>query len=162
MSVDTVLYSAPWIPYNDTLLRSRLVLEYPKNLVFTAQLLSRVQSSDVYDRHPEAETFDPSLLQNVDWRQSLIVVDPHSHLLLAPEPVRRLVLLDRRLHYRDAAEAIFSPFRFLAPMHSFRYQWLCIAILVVASFAWLRVTGRNPYSLVLSSRVRASEAPPRR
>lgn len=159
-SLDAVLHTSPWVPYNDTLFQSRFVLTYPKNVIFTAQLLSHVQSSDVYDRYPYAETFDVTLFQHVDWQQSLIVIDRHSNVILAPEAVNQLIRLDRRLRYETAAQHIFDPFRFL-PFQLFRFQWLGIALMLLLGCAWLSVNGNMKRRLVVSSKVRASVASPR-
>lgn len=152
MSLDNVLYVDSWIPYNDTLLESRLVLTYPKNQIFTLQLLTRVLESDVYNRYPLAEKFQIENLQDIDWKQNLIVVDRDSNLVVAPEPVKDLVWLDRRLHYREAAKNIFGPFHILPNiMQIFKFQWLWVGcILLTYMIALYVVEKRKQYRLVFS------------
>ncbi|GFW05470.1 uncharacterized protein TNCV_2584501 [Trichonephila clavipes] len=111
MSLETILYSDPWIPYNDTFFHSRLVLAYPKNMIFTAQLLSHVMSLPVYQKYPYAERFQVQSLQNVDWEQTLIVLNHDSQVVLSPEPVLELIQLDRRLEFQKAKGIIFGTFR---------------------------------------------------
>ncbi|GFW97225.1 uncharacterized protein TNCV_4784391 [Trichonephila clavipes] len=154
MSLETILYSDPWIPYNDTFFHSRLVLSYPKNMIFTAQLLSHVMSLPVYQKYPYAEPFQVQSLQNVDWEQTLIVFNHDSQVVLAPEPVLQLIQLDRRLEFQKAKEIIFGPFR-LFPFQLFQSQWVWILGLLV-SWTLMSVLStliqRKPYRLELSSK----------
>ncbi|GFT14690.1 uncharacterized protein NPIL_137071 [Nephila pilipes] len=153
MSVDTILYTAPWVPYNDSLFHSRLVLSYPKNMIFTAQLLSHVLSLPVYQNYPFAERFPIQSLQNVNWEQTLIVLNPDSQVVMAPEPVLALIQLDRRLQFQEAQQIIFGPFRLL-PFGWFHSQWIWIISLLVGytlMTALLTLIQRKPYRLVLSS-----------
>lgn len=107
----TVLHQDAWTPYNDTFYQSRMVLTYPKNVIFTVQLLSKVQSHPVYQHFPHAERFDATSLQTVDWPQAMIVFDQDHRVVMAPEPVLQLIQLDRRLHYKQASRMIFGPFQ---------------------------------------------------
>lgn len=149
-SLNAILHQTPWIPYNDTFYHSRMILTFPKNVIFTAQLLSHVQSLPVYKQYPHAERFEAKWLQNVDWKQSMIVFDDNSHVVMAPEPVMDLIQLDRRLQYKEAADGIFGSFR---PMF-LKKQWLWILGLVLG---WIlvnvfsTVAKRTPYRLVLSN-----------
>lgn len=151
MSIDTVLHEFPWIEYNDTLNRSRLVLLWPRNAIFTSQLLSQVCSLDVYDRHPHAERFNARALQGVDWEKTIIVIDSQSRLVLAPEPVRDLVQLDRRLRYTEAADRIFGPFRVLPLLQVFSLQWIWI-ILTIAVLLSLELFRKRPLRLALPNK----------
>lgn len=156
MSVESVLYDSPWIDYNDTLLRSRLVLTWPKNMIFTAQLLDCVSSLDVYNNYPYAERMDATTLQNVDWENSLIVIDSESQIVLAPEPVRRLVQLDGRLRFTKAANQIFGPFRILPSfLQLFDRIWLYVLLFMIAivlSIEKLYKFRQNRFRLVLTSK----------
>lgn len=154
-SLTFTLYTDPWIPYNDTLFHSRLVLTYPKNLIFTTQLLSRVQSLPVYKDYPDAEQFSIQSLQTIDWKNSLIVLNRDSHVVMAPEPVLKLIQLDRRLNYQEAANTIFGPFQ-IWPFQWFHSQWIWLVCLVLG---WIFMTvlsiliQRKPYQLVVSSKL---------
>lgn len=153
-SLYTVLHQSPWITYNDTLFHSRYVLTYPKNIIFTAQLLSNVHSLPVYQTFPSAERFSMTKLQNVDWDNSMIVFDSQSRVVIAPEPVQELIQLDRRLHYKEAFQTIFKPFHLL-PTKWFRFQWWWITSLVLGWLlmtVWSHVEKRKPHQLVLSNK----------
>lgn len=162
-SLNSILYTDSWIPYNDTLFHSRLVLNYPKNLIFTTQLLSRVQSLSVYQDYPDAERFAIQSLQSIDWEKSLIVFNRDSHVVMAPEPVLKLIQLDRRLNYREAADTIFGPFQIL-PFQWFHSQWIWMVCLLLG---WIILTflstlvQRMPYQLVVSSKVSNRSIRPR-
>lgn len=154
-SVQAVLHQNPWIPYNDTFFHSRMVLTYPQNMIFATQLLHDVQSLDVYKQFPSAERFNPQRFQDVDWQNSMIVFDDASRVVLAPEPVVELIQMDRRLHYREAFQTVFGPFRIL-PIALFRFQWFWIWSLIlgwiITRFS-LNVVKRMPYRLVLTSKL---------
>lgn len=121
MSLQQILFQSPWISYNDKFLQSRITLTYPENVIFTAQLLKHVMESEVYKNYPQAETMDCSEFQRVDWENAIVVFDNELHLILAPDPVHKLVRLDRRLQYERAADAIFGSFRVFPFLESFRY-----------------------------------------
>lgn len=153
-SLENILYKNSWVTYNDTMFHSRIVLAYPKNMMFSAQFLSHVLTLPVYQKYPYAERFDARLLQNVDWQRSLIVLDHASRVVLAPEPVLQLIQLERRLQYQQAAKTIFSPFQFI-PFTIFQYQWLWIfgiLISMLAVIGFLSLKQRKPHRLVLTSK----------
>lgn len=132
MSLREILFRSPWIPYNDKFLQSRITLTYPENAIFTAQLLKHVMESDVYKNYPQAETMDCSEFDRIDWTDAIIVFDNELNLILAPDPVHRLVRLDRRLQYERAAEAIFGSFRVFPFLETFNYMGFGIfAILLI-------------------------------
>ncbi|GBN13124.1 hypothetical protein AVEN_257703-1 [Araneus ventricosus] len=110
--LEAILYKNPWITYNDTIFHSRVVLTFPKNMIFAAQFLSHVLSLPVYRRYPYAERFDVYLLQNVDWKHTLIVLDHASRVLLALDPVLQLIQLERRLQYQQAANIFLVHFKY--------------------------------------------------
>ncbi|GFS67168.1 uncharacterized protein TNCV_713161 [Trichonephila clavipes] len=101
-------------------------------MIFTAQLLSHVMSLPVYQKYPYAEPFQVQSLQNVDWEQTLIVLNHDSQAVLAPEPVLQLIQLDRRLEFQKAKEIMFGPFRLSFPFQLFQSQWVWILGLLVS------------------------------
>lgn len=158
-SLERVLFRSPWVPYNSQFVRSRLTLAYPENVVFAAQLLKHLSQLGVYRDYPYAERFDDGDLERVDWRSALIILDRDLRLVFAPDPVYRLVQLDRRLHYREAAAALFAPFRFLPAIEVFRRQWAGILALLLLyySVSWLASRRGSDHAWVLPSR---TEGPP--
>lgn len=157
-SLEAILYTNPWITYNDTMFHSRVVLNYPKNMIFTAQLLSHVLSLPVYKHYPYAERFEAHSLNDVEWQHSLIILDHASRVVLAPDPVLELIQLERRLQYQQAVKNIFHPFKTL-PFAIFKYQWgiiLGILISIMAVTGFLSLKRRMPYRLVLPSKVSKS------
>lgn len=145
-----VLQREAWIPYNDTFHHSRMVLTYPKTVVFTMQLLSKVQSLPVYKKFPAAERFDATLFQNVDWQDVIIVFDQEHRVVMAPEPVLQLIRLERRLSHHKAKRIIFGPFKPQIP-----YLWVWITCMLVYWFGTLFFSSQSPYKgnlVVLSSK----------
>lgn len=128
MSLEYILFKDPWINYNNNFIRSRLVLQYPQNVIFTVQLLHRVTNSNVYKTFPYADQMDVTLFKNVNWEQAFIIFNHDLQVVVAPEPVLRLISLDRRLH--SQASSIFGPFRW-SWIELFRYQWLGILFIVI-------------------------------
>lgn len=131
MSLEKILFESPWISYNDKFIQSRITLTYPENVIFTAQFLKHAMDSDVYKRYPYAEKMDVSAFQGVDWSKAIVVFDHESNLILAPDPVHRLVRLDRRLRHKEAVDRVFDPFRFLPFLESFRGTEIKIFIIVL-------------------------------
>lgn len=133
-----VLHREPWIYYFDEFSRDKNVLSYPKNLIFTAQFLTehlKYASEHIYPKHlfPFAEKFNLFPLNEIDWKTNIIVFDKHSNILLAPEPVKDLVNLDRRLRYAEARDAIFGGFRFFPEfLEIFHLRWFVFFICVSA------------------------------
>lgn len=153
--LEKVLYYSPWIPYHDSLIQSRLLFTYPKNKIFTTQLLKTVCSSDTYNAYPNAEAFDLSLLDQVQWEREFIVLDRELRVLTAPEPVLQLIQLDRRLHPKRAAQHIFGPFRLL-PFEWFRSQWYWIGMFLLCwsvTVFWKRVKQYTFRRLVIPSKI---------
>lgn len=146
MLIETILYDKPWIPYNDTFVRSRIVLDYPKNLVFTLQYLKEhFENNEAYTRYPDVERFDTHSLKLVEWEKALIVLDRDANVVVAPDPVKRLINLDRRTRYGEAYDYVFGPFAsFLSPLHLFRHVWL-VWFLVLLFYAWTRLSPRSKY-----------------
>lgn len=156
MSLKKILFQSPWIPYNDKFLQSRITLTYPENVIFTAQFLKHVMESDVYKKHPQAEKMDCSSFGQVDWENAIIVFDNELHLILAPDPVHRLVRLDRRLQYKEAVGAIFGSFRFLPFLETFRHHGVVIfIILLFYGLRWLYVLRYKNGLLTLSNKTLA-------
>lgn len=153
MSVNQVLFQSPWIPYNDKFLKSRITLTYPENVIFTAQFLKHVMESDVYKRYPLAEKMDFSIFQEIDWNNALIVFNSELQLILAPDPVHRLIRLDRRLQYKKAVNVIFGSFRFFPFLESFRHVEFGIFILLLFYVLhWIYALRYNVGFLTLSNK----------
>lgn len=152
-SLQHILFHSPWIPYNTKFIHSRISLTYPENVIFTAQLMKYLSQLDIYKSHPYAEKIKINDFQHIDWTKTLIVFNRDLQLLFAPDPVQKLVRLDRRLHYKEASATIFGPFRFLPFLEVFRYQWLGIFLMFVFYTAnWLIVTQYKGYSVALSNK----------
>lgn len=152
-TVEDILFHSPWIPYNSKFLRSRISLSYPENVVFTAQFLKHLSQSDVYKHHRYAEKPKTWDLQHVDWTKAVIAFDKDLQLRVAPDPVRELVQLERRLNYPRAAAVIFNPFRFFPLSEVFRHQWLGLVLIfvfyILSALVSIRYTG---YSLALPNK----------
>lgn len=162
MSIEQVLLKVPWIPYNDKFVQSRIILTHPENVIFAAQFLMHVMNSDVYQKFPYAEKMDPTLLQTVDWTKAIIVFDHNLQLKVAPDPVLKLLQLDRRLRYKEAAANIFGPFRFFPFLELFRFQWLGILLIfLLYTFSRLIVKKYNVRSLALSKKPSDAQEDPR-
>lgn len=164
MSLEHILFQFPWISYNDNFLKSRIILTYPKNVIFTAQFLKHVMESDVYKKYPHAEKMDVTTFQDVDWINTVVIFNNNLDLILAPDPVHRLVRLSRRLQYKDAVTAIFGPFRLFPVLELFRFQVLGILLIIfyygITKFYAIRY---KVHSLVLSSKTLTdSKDPPNR
>lgn len=153
MSLQNVLFNMPWISYNDKFLQSRIVLAYPENVIFTAQFLKHVMESDIYKTYPYAEKINCSAFQDVDWNNSIIVFNNDLQLILAPDPVHKLVRLNSRLEYEQAATAIFESFRFIPHVELFRYQGIVIfLVFFFYGLKWLNSLRYRIGSLTLSSK----------
>lgn len=126
--METFLYKQPWVPYLDNFFQSYLVLEYPKNMIFTAQVLTRYlkEGKKIYDTHPYAQKFDVSSLGGIDWKNTVMTIDEHSEFRVAPEPVRELINLGRRLDYEKAERFLFPSFSFIR-----RYGFVVLLMIVV-------------------------------
>jgi hypothetical protein len=117
MNYSEMLVDRPWIPYLRTFFRDSLVLEHPRNVVFVAQLLHErlSEARSIYEEYPRAEQFDLTELNGIEWEKEPIVFDSDFRMIEAPEPVRKLENLHRRLNYADAKAFVFgaSPARYL-------------------------------------------------
>lgn len=162
MALEQVLFQSPWIPYAAHFFHSRITLTYPENVIFTAQLAQHLADLDVYRTHPYAEKVDLASLDAIDWTQALVVLDRDLQLLFAPVPVQELVRLDRRLHYRQAADVLFAPFRLPSLPRLFHYQWLGLFLLwaLYAAVAALASARYRDYSLALPSTPSVSSPDP--
>lgn len=152
--MEEILFKSPWAPYNDQLFHSRIALTYPRNLIFTVQFVNKMVTSDIYQKYPEAEKINLPSLQDIDWQQSIIVFNSDLKLLLAPDPVHKLMQLHRRLHFDAAADRIFGPFRFLPSFfETFRFQMVGIVLIMLCRVAivWLGGKYDNANALTLSN-----------
>lgn len=162
-SLEHILFRSPWVPYNNQFIQSRITLTYPENVIFTAQFLKHLSQLNVYKDYPYAERFDYYGFEQIDWKRALIIFDRDLRLVFAPDLVYQLVQLDRRLHFREAAAAIFSPFRFFPAFEVFRHQWVGIfAIFLLYALNWLVSKRGRDYYLVLSSKPLARSPDPGR
>lgn len=162
-SLEHILFRSPWVPYNNQFIQSRITLTYPENVIFTAQFLKHLSQLSVYKEYPYAERLDYYDLSQVDWKNTLIMLDRDLRLVFAPDRVHELVRLDRRLHFREAAAAIFNPFRFFPALEVFRHQWVGIfALFLLYALNWLVSRRGKDYSLVLSSKTSSRPADPGR
>ena len=151
-SLEKILFDSSWIPYNNHFSQSRIILAYPENVVFTAQFIKHVSSLDVYKHYPYAEKINLSDFKLIPWKETIIAFDRDLQLIFAPDPVRQLIRLERRLQYKEATGKLFTPFRFFPFFEVFRYQWLGVLwILFFYSMNWLIAKRYKGYSLALSS-----------
>lgn len=127
-----ILYSDAWISYGESFVRSSIVLEYPKNLIFTLQYLEQhaIETENVYETFPFAERFDATTLNAVDWSNSIIVIDANDRLLVAPDPIRHLISLDRRLRYWEMEKHAMTLTSWI-PKQWMSYEWLIITVAVM-------------------------------
>lgn len=131
--MENILLKEPWIPYVDNFIQSQIVLTYPKNMIFTSQILTNhlKNTQDIYKKFPYAEKFNINLLSTVDWNNTTLTFDKDLNLILAPEPVKKLINLNKRLNYKKAYSYIFFPFQFIG---SFA---LIVSIFVIIYFSIL-------------------------
>lgn len=127
--MDTFLYKQPWVPYMDNCFQSFLVLDYPKNMIFTAQILTHVlkKTKKINDAFPYVEKFDISTLNTIDWKNTIITVNKHAEFLVAPLPVAHLMNLSKRLDYEKARKLLFPP------LLVYRYSIVVILMIIVYS-----------------------------
>lgn len=135
-----ILHDEPWISYFDN--GTKRTLSYPKNVVFVAQFLTRHlkdAARDVYNAgYPDAEKFNLQSLNEVNWQNSILIFDRYFNLIVAPEPLKRLANLDRRLRYKRAHDHIFGGVRFFPKfMEIFRLRWF-LALYVFLSLLLYR------------------------
>lgn len=160
-SVGNVLFHHPWIAYNRQLTQSRLTLTYPENVIFVGQLLDEIERLDVYQTHPYAQKPDATPLQQVDWSKALIVLDRELQIVMAPDAVRELVQLDRRLAFQEARDTIFGPFRFWPWVEVFQRPWIGIVVAIVCYLlSALGSTVRTGDSVALTSKSLTLEEDP--
>lgn len=143
--MEKILLKKPWIPYADNFVTNYIVLNYPKNIIYVSQLLSNHLEfvKKLYKKLPYAEKFNPFLLQAVDWKTSPLTFNADGHLLIAPEPIKKLVNLNKRLHYKKAYSFIFLHI----PIFKSFFLVVCITMLVYFSilFREYNIFGRLKY-----------------
>lgn len=122
-------FKQPWINYFDSFFQSSLILEYPKNMIFTAQILTHHLKNNIYDTFPYAEKFDLSSLNTIDWKNTVVTIS--KDLVIAPEPLKQLINLEKRLNYEKAKDFLFHSFQ-LPIINSFY-----IVVLVIFAFSFL-------------------------
>lgn len=135
-----VLLDKPWINYLEAASQHHddtWILFYPENVIFTAQYLIHhldfVQKY-VYNRYPDAEKFNLDVLNGIEWKKAVFVIDASSYTLIsAPDPIQNLINLDRRLRYQDARDHIFGGFRWIPYLEFFKLRWF----LLLYAFSWI-------------------------
>lgn len=112
--METYLYSKPWVSYVDYFFQSQLILKYPKNMIFVAQVLTDhlKKAKKLYEKYPYAEKFDISSLDTIDWQNTVLSINKHLEWVVAPEPVRKLMNLDKRLDFEKAHNFLFRSLQF--------------------------------------------------
>lgn len=159
--LEQILFHSPWVPYNDKFIQSRITLTYPENVIFAAQCLKHVTHLQVYKKFPYAEKIDISEFAKVDWTKAIVVFDKDLQLLFAPDPVYKLVRLERRLGYREGFDAVFAPFRFLPFFKVYQCLGVFLIFFVYGCLTWLIARRYRDYSVVLSSKPSTDSTDPR-
>jgi len=129
--METFLHKSPWVSYMDNFYQDYLILEYPKNIIFTAQILKSFleNAKKIYDKYPYAEKFDISTLDSIDWNKTVISINKYSEFIVAPEPLKQLINLNKRLNFKKAREYLFPSFSFITN-YSFVVIFIFLAFFV--------------------------------
>lgn len=132
--MENILFKEPWMDFLDNYYLNYNVIEYPKNIYFTANVLFEYleKNSNLYQKYPYAEKFDISTLNTIDWKSAVITMDKHGKLIIAPEPLKQLVNLNKRLNYKKARKEIFGGF--LIPFIQIKSFALIIFIMIIILF----------------------------
>lgn len=111
-AMNKVLYGKPWMNFFDSFHLEYNIISYPKNMYFVANVLMEYfkQTQDLYKTYPYAEKFDISTLNEIEWDKVVITFDKHLKLLIAPESLKKLINLMKRLDSVKAKQEIFSGF----------------------------------------------------
>lgn len=130
----SILYKEPWMDFLDNYYLSYNVIDYPKNIYFTANLLFEYleKNNNLYQKYPYAEKFDVSTLNNIDWKSAIITFDKHFKLIVAPEPLKQLVNLNKRLNYKKAKKELFGGFEI--PFIQIKSFAIIIFIMIIILF----------------------------
>lgn len=132
--MENVLYTNPWLDYFNDFYLSYNIIEYPKNVYFVANILSEhLKNNDtLYKEYQYAEKFDISLLNTIDWNTTIITFDKHAKIILAPEPIKKLINLSKRLDSEKAEDLIFGAFK--VPVFNIKSFVIIIYIMIAVLF----------------------------
>lgn len=132
--MEDILYKNYWMDYYDNFHLEFNIIDYPKNIYFTANVLSEYlkNNADIYRKYPYAEKFNISTLNNIDWQNSVITFDKHGKIILAPEPVKQLINLNKRINYQTAEKEIFGGFTI--PFIQIKYYSIVVVITIIICF----------------------------
>lgn len=132
--MDDILYKNSWMNYLDDFYLQFHVIKYPKNMYFAANILSDylTKNKTVYKEYPYAEKFDISTLNAIDWKNTTITFDKNSKIIVAPEPLKQLINLKKRLDFKTAESVIFSGFQI--PFIQIKAFGIVVLIMVIILF----------------------------
>lgn len=105
-----LLVTRPWVPYTTQFMRDTVVLEYPESVIFAAQLLSErlhELKNDIYSKYPYAEQPDLTWFKTETWEKARFVFNTNFRMIEAPEAIKNLENLYRRLRF-DRAKRIVT------------------------------------------------------
>ena len=110
--MEDIVCKHSWMNFQDNFYLNYNVIDYPKNMYFTANLLSEFlkKYNTLYKKFPYAEKFDISTLSGIDWKTAIITFNKHYRIIIAPEPIKKLINLYKRLDYKKAKNEIFGGF----------------------------------------------------
>lgn len=111
--INNNLFESPWLDYSDNFYLNYNIIDYPKNIYFTANVVSEYlkKNNTLFKKYPYAQKFDISTLNNIDWKNTIITFDKHFKIIKAPEPLKQLINLNKRLDYEKADDEIFGAFK---------------------------------------------------
>lgn len=129
--MEDILYSNSWMDYHDNFHLEFNIIDFPKNVYFTANVLSEYlkKNADTYRKYPYAEKFNISTLNNVEWQNSVITFNKHGKIILAPEPVIQLINLSKRINYQRAEREIFGGFTI--PFIEIKFYSIVVVITII-------------------------------
>lgn len=131
--MQNILYKNSWINYLDKFHLSYNMIDYPKNMYFAANIIDQYLKSNntLYNHFPYAEKFDVSTFKNIDWKNAIITFDKYSKIIIAPEPVKKLINLIKRLDSKEAENNIFKAFIIpIINIKSFAFIVICMIIII--------------------------------
>lgn len=132
--MEEVLYKNSWINYFDNFYLNYNIVEYPKNRIFVANILSEYfkKNESVYKKYSYAKKFDVSTLNNIDWKTANIIFDKNLKIIIAPEPLKKIINLMKTLDYEKAENKIFGGFKI--PFISINSYGIIVFIMIIVFF----------------------------
>ena len=137
-----ILLDKPWIDYlNSAQIEDEtFILSFPENVVFMAQYvvdhLDFAHKHIYNDRYPNAEKFNLDVLNDIDWKKTVITFDRDYNVIVAPDGVKNFINLDRRLRYERARKRIFGMFRFTPFLETFKLYWIVSIYVLMLIFLY--------------------------